>query len=86
MTSSNANLNPSENNNRLVKTSVAAGMLQIGHSMLAKLIRSRALKPTRIGRSVRIRIGELEDFIARCSLVEPIKDGAWQPKRLRPPG
>ena len=43
----------------------AAGILSVGRSSIYQLIRSEQLLPIHIGRSVRISIDQLEDFVAQ---------------------
>jgi excisionase family DNA binding protein len=51
----------------LVSAARAAALLGIGRTTLYELIWSGELKPLRIGRCVRFRVSDLEDFVDRLA-------------------
>jgi excisionase family DNA binding protein len=51
----------------LVSAVRAAALLGIGRTTLYELIWSGELKPLRIGRCVRFRVSDLEDFVDRLA-------------------
>ena len=49
--------------NRLLKVEEAAQILSLGRSKTYELIRSGALRKVYVGRAVRVRLADLDEFI-----------------------